>query len=458
MNSSSENLTSPFHSRVRRPWALATLLLLATGCHQPAGDAQLSGTPPATPTVTVVKPTIREISRLIEQPAQVEAYEETPLIARIPGYVGRVNVDIGDVVESGAVLAELSVPEMLKEHDQKVAMVKQAQGEVARAKAAHSAALAHVATTAAQVQETHAGRDKVQANLERWNSESKRLADLAAKKVIDEQSRDEAKSQASAAYAICKEMDAKIESAVAVHNESKALADKARADVTAAEASVTVAEAAQGSQAAMLEYAQIRAPYKCVVTKRHIHTGHYLQPGSSARPVFVVVRFDKLRVSVEVPEVDALLVKDQESLIRVQSIKDRDFRGHVVRTGWSLDPKSRNLRVEIDLKNESGVLRPGMYAYATFTVQLGKRLTVPAAAVVTQGDSTYCWLITDGKARRTAIKAGARAGQFVEVLKRQIPPAQAGGVPLWVDFNGDEAVVAANQTGLIDNQAVSVKQ
>jgi RND family efflux transporter MFP subunit len=429
-----------------------------TGCPQPTADTRTATTPAAsTLTVTTVKPTPRDLTRVIEQPAQVEAYEETPIVARIPGYIGKVNVDISDVVEEGGILAELSVPEMVKDHEQKVALVKQAIEEVARAKATEAAAVAQVATAAARIQEAHAARDKVQANFDFRTSEYQRLAGLALKKVIDEQSRDEAKNQAQAAAALCKEMDAKIQSAEALHNESKALADKAHADVAAARSSVRVAEAVEASQATMLAYAQLRAPYKCIVTKRNFHTGHYLQPGANAQPVFVVVRFDKLRLSVEIPEVDALLVKDQEAVIRVQSIKDRDFKGRVARTSWSVDPKSRNLRVEIDLKNEGDVLRPGMYAYATFIVHLGKRLTLPAAAVVTQGDKNFVWLASDGKAQRTPVRIGVRDGQYVEVLKKQAPSSQAG-LPLWVDFTGQEVVIASNQASLTENQVVGLKQ
>src|SRR6266404_6234222 len=43
-------------------------------------------------------------------PATIEAFEQTDLYAKLAGYVSTVNVDIGDRVKAGQVLAELDVP------------------------------------------------------------------------------------------------------------------------------------------------------------------------------------------------------------------------------------------------------------------------------------------------------------------------------------------------------------
>ena len=96
-----------------KPQAIvAMVLLLVAGCYQPAAQDQQGPAAPANPTVSVKKPELKPLKRIIEQPAQVEAFEETQLIARIPGSVGKVNADIGDIFEpDGLPLAELSVPE-----------------------------------------------------------------------------------------------------------------------------------------------------------------------------------------------------------------------------------------------------------------------------------------------------------------------------------------------------------
>ncbi len=52
------------------------------------------------------------------------------MYARIPGYIKKVNVEMGDTVRKGAVLAELDVPEMEVDIQQKEALAQQAEAEL----------------------------------------------------------------------------------------------------------------------------------------------------------------------------------------------------------------------------------------------------------------------------------------------------------------------------------------
>src|SRR4051812_32360781 len=76
--------------------------------------------------VAVAKPLRKTLRRTSDQPGTITALEETPVFARVPGYVAKVAADIGDAVKAGAALAELAVPELADE-----AAVKEA--EVAKA-------------------------------------------------------------------------------------------------------------------------------------------------------------------------------------------------------------------------------------------------------------------------------------------------------------------------------------
>src|SRR5690348_8517241 len=119
------------------------LILLLAGCErhneaagQPAGAAPSSGVV----RVTVISPERKTIRQTVDQPAQIEAYEVTPLYAKVSGYVSKMNVDIGDVIHGpkfdsdgklkpAQSLVELSIPEIADEERQKKAAVAQAQAE-----------------------------------------------------------------------------------------------------------------------------------------------------------------------------------------------------------------------------------------------------------------------------------------------------------------------------------------
>ena len=147
-----------------RPWALrwnpfgvylGLLLTLAAlpGCNRatppaPAAAAIASESPQRTS--EIIRPERVTLRHAIEQPGSIQAFEQTPIFSKIAGYVQKWNVDLGDRVKAGAILAELSVPELVEELQQKKALVNQAEK-------AYATAHARVATSLAQIREAEAG-------------------------------------------------------------------------------------------------------------------------------------------------------------------------------------------------------------------------------------------------------------------------------------------------------------
>src|SRR5579885_3146076 len=89
----------------------ALCLWHSSGCRRPVARTEQTPTADAS-AVKVVRPQKRDIRRLIERPGfNIEPYEQTPLYAKIAGYVRSWNFDIGDSVRKGDVLAEIYIPE-----------------------------------------------------------------------------------------------------------------------------------------------------------------------------------------------------------------------------------------------------------------------------------------------------------------------------------------------------------
>src|SRR5437868_3436242 len=102
----------------RRPvlalFALAVPMMAAlTGCSGHAGDtlAQAQSARSAGRPVGVVLPKQGDVARTITQPATIQGIEEASLYARASGYLKSVDVDKGDRVQRGAVLAVIESPE-----------------------------------------------------------------------------------------------------------------------------------------------------------------------------------------------------------------------------------------------------------------------------------------------------------------------------------------------------------
>src|SRR5207248_3319943 len=154
------------------PMALA----LGEGGEQtaPLGRAVIGGLVAATfttllvlPAVTTTHPEPRTMRLAVAQPGQIEGFEQTPLFAKVAGYVRKYHADIGDRVRAGQVLAELSVPELDEELRQKEAAVSLAKAGLTQARRALKAAEAGLLKAEAAIRNARAGRDRAEANVTR---------------------------------------------------------------------------------------------------------------------------------------------------------------------------------------------------------------------------------------------------------------------------------------------------
>lgn len=449
--------------RVDRTALLAAVL--AAGCARPPAAPPVA-VPPTGPAVVVVKPERRAIHRVIEQPGSIEAFEETDLFAKLPGFVRTIaddpdkkdrpahdrRVDIGSRVKAGQVLAEVAIPEVVEEARQKDALAVQAAAETEQARKALTAAEASVAAAQAQVAEAKAGLARAQALYDRWQSEFQRVAGLVQGGVIDAQTRDETQNQFRAAEASRAEAVAKVATADAGVRKAQADRDKAAADVTAAVARQDVAHAEVRRLAALLAYTKITAPFDGVITRRAIDMGDFLRGDAATRGMYTVARLDPVRVVVRVPEADSGLVHEGSPVkIALPALGGTDRPGTVARTSWSLEPGSRTLRAEIDVPNPEGRLRPGMYAYAKVSADLPEAWALPAAAIGKAGDDTVIYRAEGGKAVRTLVRVIRGDGQYSQVRAYQRP-----GAADWVEFTGTEAV-ATPAAALTDGQPLSTE-
>jgi HlyD family secretion protein len=397
---------------------MAGLAFLVSGCRPepppPSSQAVF------VPEVTAAKPERRVLTLATTQPGRIEAFERTPLFAKVAGYVEEVKVDIGDAVAKGDVLVRVAVPELVDELHEKEALVAQAQAEVQQAESAITASRAAAETAQSRIAEVDAGLIRAKADVERWKSEHDRIKELAAKGSITRKLEEETLNALRAAEAAVQEVVARGQSARTGFYEAQAKIGTAEADKVAAEARHKVASAAVDRVNTMLGYTELKAPYAGTITSRTVDTGHFVQPvsGPTSTPLVELARIDTVRIFVDVPELEAGQVDvGDPAEVRVQAADAAVIPAAVTRTSGTLVDSNHSLRVEIDVPNPGGRLRPGMYA--TVTIQLAERpegIVIPVTAVVRDAATTFCSVVQDGKIARRPVELGLRAGGFVEVL------------------------------------------
>jgi len=120
----------------------------------------------------------------------------------------------------------------------------------------------------------------------------------------------------------------------------------------------------------------------------------------------------------------------------------RRFEGTLVRTADAIDPASRTLLVEIDVKNPTGELLTG--AYAEMHLKLPGNLstfTIPVNTLLFRAEGLRVAVVKDGKAELTPVTLGRDFGSEVEVL---------------TGLNGDEKLVVNPPDSLVSGQAVRI--
>jgi multidrug efflux pump subunit AcrA (membrane-fusion protein) len=444
------------------------IALAAPGCgHKTEGTTTSVAEPP---TVRLIQPQYRKIVRVVGQPSFVEAYERTSIYPKVTGFIKKWNVDIGDTVKKGDVLATLFVPELEEDWETKKRTVKLDQERVELAEKIVKVAEADVKAAEARLEEAKAILAKYEADAHRWDSEVKRLKREVANGVVDPQVLLESENQWKATLAAVAAAKATILKAEAELLSKQATLGEDIVDVSVAKARVSVAESDAKRLEAWVGYLQLIAPYNGVITARNAntwdfvlpstgdptadHRAPHLSPSGNAAPIYVVDRTDIVRIFVDVPEGDANFVQiGTKAAVQIKGYRDQWMRGTVTRTSWALNVKSRTLRAEIDLPNPGSQILPGMYAYGKVIIERNNVRALPESALVHSGDQTFYWKYENGHAVRTEVQTGVSDGEWIEVTNRQTLAKATGDEP-WAPIDGSEQVIVGDLAILTEGAAV----
>ncbi len=429
---------------------------------------------PSAATYQVINPTLRKIVRVVGQPSFVESFERTSIYPKPTGYILKWVVDIGDKVKKGDVLAILFAPELIEEDATKQAAVVLDQRRIALAKEVVKVAEADVAAAHSHVKEAEEILARYQAEVERWDTQTKRLQREVDTGVVDPRVLLESTDQLRSSTAARNKATASIKRAKAELLSAEATLKKALVDVRVAEADLKVAESEQRYAKAWVDYLTLTAPYDGVIFARNANTfdfvmpttgdptAYYLSPDISpgaASPIYVVERTDIVRVFVDIPEQDANYVHiGSRATVLARAYRDKPIPGLVTRTSWALNMKSRTLRAEIDLHNPDSQILPGIYAYVNLLIERPNVQALPATAITYSGDRAYFWKHEKGHAVQTEVQTGVSDGEWIEVINHRPPVAlEAPGdsVP-WTPIDGTEQVIFGNLSLLDDGAPVEV--
>jgi RND family efflux transporter MFP subunit len=376
-------MTDARNHRVIVSAGLLILTLTLAGCSHGEGAA-------ATPSVTVVPAAhaIRtHLSNSVTLTAEFQPFFEVNVMAKEAGYIRHMNVDIGDRVKKGQILATLEIPELEDDLTRAKAGVQEATSEIAvangdlhRAQAAN--AISHLSYT--------------------------RILDVSRKEVglVPLQEVDVAHSR---------------------DLESEAQVFAAEQRVEAAQNQLQVASAELARQQALVEYTRIVAPFDGVVTRRFASDGSMIQAGTASEtqvmPVVTVAQNDVLRLMLPVPEENVGGVHNgQEVTVNVPSL-NKSFPGKVTRFANNVQMATRTMTTEVDVKNPHLELIPGMYAEVVLQLRNAPNtVAVPLSAIDGVGTNQQVFVVdNNGVIHVRKVTTGIQSPQYIQILSGIAP-------------------------------------
>jgi RND family efflux transporter MFP subunit len=313
------------------------------------------------PNVRVATVQASDRTVLVSLPATTAAFTVANIFARASGYIDKRNVDIGDRVKEGQLLAQITAPEL----DHQIAQAEATLGQLK-----------------ASVQQAQANRDLAHVTWQRDNP-------LVKQGWVTAQQ-----------------------------------GDTDRLGLQAQEAAHGVAQANVAAQEAQLQvlsqqkaYQSVVAPFNGIITQRNINIGDLVQADATSGTVmYTIMDSDVIRTQVFVPQDQAFgLSPGVEAVVRVPEFPDRTFPGKVTRIADALQPGSRTLLTEIDIPNPDGALAPGIYC--TVELHIPRKtpsLLVPAEAIIFNSDGLQVALVENDAVHIRKISVVRDLGTKVE--------------------------------------------
>jgi cobalt-zinc-cadmium efflux system membrane fusion protein len=170
---------------------------------------------------------------------------------------------------------------------------------------------------------------------------------------------------------------------------------------------------------------EIRAPISGVITDQQVTNAAGVAGLGSPNP-FTISDLTYIWIICDVYENDLPIVRvGDKATIRLNAYPDRSFTGIISNIGPVLDPNLRTAKVRIEVRNP-GLMRPGMFATATFYGQkTEKYAAVPATAILHLHDRDWVYEPAGGKAfRRVEVKSGEMLSVNMQAILSGLAPGQ----------------------------------
>jgi RND family efflux transporter MFP subunit len=193
---------------------------------------------------------------------------------------------------------------------------------------------------------------------------------------------------------------------------------------------------------AHLDNTEIRTPVSGHIDQKFAEVGELVMPGT---PLFSVVKTDIVKIEAGVPESYVRNIQlGSKSTITFDVLPGTEFEAPVTFVGPSISNLSRTFPIEIELKNDTEMLKPEMFANIRIQkAHLEDVVVIPRDAIIETETGKYAFVVNDGAAKRRAVKIGAAFNNMV-----------------WIEEGivAGEQLIVVGHRDLVDGEQVAIRQ
>ena len=170
---------------------------------------------------------------------------------------------------------------------------------------------------------------------------------------------------------------------------ARAAFDEAQARYTSARAAREAANAAVHGAGEQVGYTVVRAPYRGIVTERHVQVGETVRPGQA---LISGLSLTRLRVETTLPQGDVAAIRTNGRAAVLLADGRRIEAQSLVIFPYA-DPATHSVRVRLQLPEAETGLQPGMTVKTVFADGEAPRLQIPATALVRRGELSAVYVV-----------------------------------------------------------------
>ncbi|MGC9972506.1 MAG: efflux RND transporter periplasmic adaptor subunit [Bryobacteraceae bacterium] len=190
-----------------------------------------------------------------------------------------------------------------------------------------------------------------------------------------------------------------------------------RAQTQLAVAQLDQAKAALDTARKRLRDTAIRALVAGVIQRKYINAGAYVEPTTA---VLALVDNRRLELESQVASSDLAPIRPgQKATFTVNSYPGQSFEGRVIEINPGVDADTRSAKVRIQVSNEGGKLKSGMFAQGEILTGVEARAVIIPATAVYRDDrsakTSYVFVVESGKAARREVRIGRERESSLEI-------------------------------------------